>query len=405
MIAARTAVRHIPTSALVVIMAFCTRTEGGQDSPDGEAAADAAAAENNVQIVPPALRSLETGENTFEGVIFGGRGGTAVGARRWLDALLLRKVDTVDRFSRLTDVQKRKLHLAGRGDIKRFFDRVEEQRRQILMIDQDALDRKTVDDIAQATRSLRAVLDLGPFEEGSLFVKAVPRTLTPQQAGRGKFLRESARAGGLTDSQNNGSHERHAVELSATNFTDAGLKQIRNLENVHVLTLDGTQVTDAGMAHLAGLTSLEILDLSETAVTDTGLAHLKDLKNLRVISLTGLRISNSGLAHLKGMKSLEVLDLARTRVTDSGLAHLQGLTRLKRLDLTGIEATDAGIAPLRGLKDLERLVLNDTKITDVGLVHLHGLTKLQRLDLFGVEVTDAALAVLQRALPGVKVLR
>jgi Leucine-rich repeat (LRR) protein len=405
MIAAKTAVRHIRTGALVVIMAFCTRTHGGQDPPDGEAAAGEAAAENNLQLVPPALRSLETGDNSYERVIFGGRGESAAGVRLWLDALLLRKVETVDRFSRLTEPQKQKLHLAGRGDIKRFFDSVEEQRRQIVMIDENALDRKKIDEITQAAHQLRHVLDLGPFEEGSLFAKAVRRTLSPQQAGRGEFLRESARAGGLMESQNIRGRERHTIELSATGFADDGLKNIPNLENLRELALDGSQVTDAGMRHLAGLESLEILDMSDTAVTDAGLAHLKGLIGLRVVYLTGLRITNAGLAQLKLMKRLEVLDLARTRVTDAGLAHLQGLMRLKRLDLTGLDATDTGVASLRGLTELERLVLTDTKITDAGLRHLYGLTKLKRLDLFGVEVTQTGLADLQQALPGVKLFR
>jgi hypothetical protein len=405
MIAAKTAVRPIRASALVVILAFCTRTHGGQNPPDGEAAADEAAAEDNVPLVPPALRSLESGDNSYERVIFGGRGESAAGVRLWLDALLLRKVDTVDRFSRLTELQKQKLHLAGRGDIKRFFDSVEEQRRLILMIDENALDRKRIDEITQAARQLRHVLDLGPFEEGSLFAKAVRRTLSPQQAGRGQFLRESAQAGGLMESQNIRGREQHTLELSATNVSDDGLKNISNLENVRVLSLDGSQVTDAGMGHLAGLESLEILDLSDTAVTDAGLAHLKGLTGLRVVYLTGLQITNAGLAQLKQMNSLEVLDLARTRVTAGGLAHLQGFTRLKRLDLTGLDATDTGVASLRGLTALERLVLTDTKITDAGLRHLYGLAKLKRLDLFGVEVTQTGLTELQQALPGVKVFR
>jgi len=404
MIAAKKAVRHLRACTLVVIIAFSTRAHGGQDPPDGEADDDAAA-ENNLPIVPPALRSLETGDNSYEHLIFGGRGESAAGVRLWLDALLLRKVETVDRFSRLTEWQKQKLHLAGRGDIKRFFDSVDEQRRQILMIDENALDRKKIDELTQAARQLRHVLDLGPFEEGSLFARTVRRSLSSQQVGRGEFLRESARAGGLLESQNNSGRERHTIDLSATNFTDDGLKNIPNLENVRVLTLDGSQVTDAGMVHLAGLESLEVLDLTDTAVTDAGWARLKGLTGLRIICLSGLRITNAGLAQLKQMAGLEVLDLARTQATDAGLSHLQGLTRLKRLDLTGLDATDAGIASLRGLTELERLVLTDTKITDAGLRHLHGLTKLKRLDLFGVEVTQAGLADLQQALPGVKVFR
>jgi hypothetical protein len=405
MTAARLTARHIRTIVLVIVAAHGGRIQGNEDPATDEDAGDGPPAQEDVLIIPPALRSLETGDYSFERVVFGRRGESAAGVRHWLDALLVQKVDTVDRFCRLTEMQKQKLHLAGRGDIKRFFDSVEEERRQILMIDENSLDRKRVDEIAQAARQLRHLLDLGPFEEGSLFTKAVYRTLTPEQAGRGEFLRETVRAGGLMESQNIRGHERHVVELSGTNVTDDGLKNIRNLENVHVLALDGSLVSDAGMAHLRGLETLEILDLSDTAVTDAGLAHLNGLAGLRVVYLTGVRITNAGLAQLKEMKNLETLNLARTQVTDAGLIHLAGLKRLKRLDLTGLAATDMGLASLRGLIGLERLVLSDTKVTDAGLRHLHGLTKLRRLDLFGVEVTAAGLAELQQALPGVEIFR
>ena len=92
MIAANTAVRHLRTSALVVIIAFCTRTHGGQDPHNGKAAADEAAAENNVPIVPPTLRSLESGDNSYEHVIFGGRGESAAGVRLWLDGCSCEKL-------------------------------------------------------------------------------------------------------------------------------------------------------------------------------------------------------------------------------------------------------------------------------------------------------------------------
>jgi hypothetical protein len=49
----------------------------------------------------------------------------AADGRRLLDASLERRIKGVDQICSLTDAQKRKLRLAGRGDIKRFFDRVE----------------------------------------------------------------------------------------------------------------------------------------------------------------------------------------------------------------------------------------------------------------------------------------
>ena len=50
-------------------------------------------------------------------------GGTDA-ARFRLETILAARVDKIARQCGLTEVQKKKLLLAGRGDIKRFFDRV-----------------------------------------------------------------------------------------------------------------------------------------------------------------------------------------------------------------------------------------------------------------------------------------
>ena len=49
----------------------------------------------------------------------------------------------------------------------------------------------------------------------------------------------------------------------------AGLKQLQTLN------LSGTQVSDAGLKELAGLTELNTLDLTGTKGTDAGVQELK----------------------------------------------------------------------------------------------------------------------------------
>ena len=46
-------------------------------------------------------------------------------ARRRLDCMLALRIEEVDRAAQLTDAQKQKLRLAGKGDMKRFFARYE----------------------------------------------------------------------------------------------------------------------------------------------------------------------------------------------------------------------------------------------------------------------------------------
>lgn len=85
----------------------------------------------------------------------------------------------MDLICRLTDAQKRKLRLAGGGDIKRFFDRVETVRPKADPAPDDVqrcghlfLDRM---DTARPPRA-------GLFEQGSLFSKTLKTALTAGQA-------------------------------------------------------------------------------------------------------------------------------------------------------------------------------------------------------------------------------
>ena len=56
---------------------------------------------------------------------------TAAAARTRLTSELSIHVNEIDRVCRLTEAQKKKLHLAGRGDIHRFFDRYETAKEQL----------------------------------------------------------------------------------------------------------------------------------------------------------------------------------------------------------------------------------------------------------------------------------
>ncbi len=62
--------------------------------------------------------------NQVDQWVFGRLGGSA-GAHGKIDFSLLLCIQDLDRTCGLTEAQKNKLRLAGRGDIKRFFDRVE----------------------------------------------------------------------------------------------------------------------------------------------------------------------------------------------------------------------------------------------------------------------------------------
>ena len=96
-----------------------------------------------------------------------------------LEKVLAAQIRTLDIGCSLTDNQKQKLHLAGRGDIKQFFDRrheLLEPRVTIVGADREmmAVLERQLDDVVEFEG--RAY-----FGEESLFYKSMRRALTPDQ--------------------------------------------------------------------------------------------------------------------------------------------------------------------------------------------------------------------------------
>jgi hypothetical protein len=110
--------------------------------------------------------------------VFGRYGGSG-GARTKLDSSLLVRIQDVDRACGITEAQKQKLRLAGRGDIKRFFDKVEALKRRF---QQGQNDPNT--NIWQEIQPLQVELNTGLFGDDSLYVKTIRRTLDHDQTAR-----------------------------------------------------------------------------------------------------------------------------------------------------------------------------------------------------------------------------
>jgi hypothetical protein len=117
----------------------------------------------------------------MEGWVFQ-QDGNAAGARKRLDSYLTVHIDEIDLACKLTGEQKMRLQLAGRGDIKRFFDRFESLRRSFKPIRQDQPDFQEVwQKFWMSISPLQASLQNGLFEADSLFGKIALATLTPTQ--------------------------------------------------------------------------------------------------------------------------------------------------------------------------------------------------------------------------------
>jgi internalin A len=84
-----------------------------------------------------------------------------------------------------------------------------------------------------------------------------------------------------------------ALDLSHTQITDAGLKELWKLTKLKSLNLNFDGITDQG------LRDLEMLDLSATQITDAGLSELGELKNLTHLYIDMHRVTEAGLNELK----------------------------------------------------------------------------------------------------------
>jgi hypothetical protein len=126
---------------------------------------------------PMVVRNQWTDEN-FDQWIFN-QDRNAAGARRRLDSSLTVHIEAIDRTSQLTDAQRKKLQLAGRGDLKRFFDRYEtvKQKFHLLKDDEQKMQREIWQDISPLQMSMQA----GLFDGDSLFYKSLRNTLSSEQ--------------------------------------------------------------------------------------------------------------------------------------------------------------------------------------------------------------------------------
>jgi hypothetical protein len=108
------------------------------------------------------------------------RSGGAEGAKVRLDANLALRIDDLDRSCALTELQKKKLTLAGLGDIKRYYDRVEDLKRRY----SSGGNQPNMNNIWQEMQPLQVELTNGLFGDQSLFAKTVKNTLRADQVQR-----------------------------------------------------------------------------------------------------------------------------------------------------------------------------------------------------------------------------
>ena len=105
-------------------------------------------------------------------------GDTEADARR-LETRLKTRIDHVDRACKLTPEQKAKLNVAGRGDLKRVFARMDELSELLAAPVQEVRRRKEL--LLEFARKRQEIKETDIFGDDSLFAKVLKSTLTKEQ--------------------------------------------------------------------------------------------------------------------------------------------------------------------------------------------------------------------------------
>ncbi|MBI5759546.1 MAG: hypothetical protein HZA46_13590 [Planctomycetales bacterium] len=138
-----------------------------------------------------------------------------VDVREFMESVLFYKMSTIDDRCSLTELQRKKLNLAGRGDIFRWQSRVCELRKKCTSM---TMDRQQYTELMPELQSLRYFPQFGQDGETSLFRKTLRTALTDEQQTRYRRLERELRI--------------EAIERALTNWDRGtnGLKLARGTE-------------------------------------------------------------------------------------------------------------------------------------------------------------------------------
>jgi hypothetical protein len=122
----------------------------------------------------------------FDSLVFGDKS-DAARLRVRFENLLEKKVSAAQRICALSDSERRKLRIAGQGDIERVFERIERARDRVCGSRTDEpSDKPLPADIEQQLCAFGVAVKSDPFRYGSLFDKTLRHDLSFEQLVRYK---------------------------------------------------------------------------------------------------------------------------------------------------------------------------------------------------------------------------
>jgi hypothetical protein len=117
-------------------------------------------------------------EADFDRWVFQNNNDGLAGVRKKLTTMLSLYIDDIDRTCKLSDAQRARVQLAGRGDIKRFYSLYQKVRQKFLEVRQD---QQKMQQLWQEINPLQMMAQHGIFDDESLLFRSLHNVLTPEQ--------------------------------------------------------------------------------------------------------------------------------------------------------------------------------------------------------------------------------
>lgn len=92
-------------------------------------------------------------------------------------------------------------------------------------------------------------------------------------------------------------------------------------------------IGDDALPYFSRLRDLTVLDLSDTNITDTGIRELVALPSLKLLYIDGTAVTDACLNDLACIPSLELVSVHRTRVTEDGIRRLHEMVAPRKLSI------------------------------------------------------------------------
>ncbi len=160
-------------AGMVATDALRGRLAWGQD--DYDAGKHAANQPDRRNVMGPAMMA----QADFDRLVSGGK--TREQMEQTLESLLALQVDSVAHTCGLSEAQRKKLELAGRGDVKRFSRSVEQLKEKFREVGQD---QQKLNDLWREVSPLQMKMQTGVFGDASLYRKILKQTLDRGQSER-----------------------------------------------------------------------------------------------------------------------------------------------------------------------------------------------------------------------------